>query len=72
MARAVLKNHKVLEHINYELQLKRRTARVTDHQTTTLKLEEKLFPDQVEYLNELSGHIVDLIYGTNETLHKGE
>ena len=68
MARAVLKNHKVLEHINYELQLKRRTARVTDHQTTTLKL----FPDQVEYLNELSGHIVDLIYGTNETLHKGE
>jgi len=72
MAKTALKNHKVLEHINYELKLKRRTARVTEHQTTTLKLGVKLFEDEQHYLDELAGHIVDLIYGTNTQLHGTE
>ena len=71
MAKAVIKNQKVLEYIDYQLNQKHEGDRCSEHSTTTVEIEFTLFPDEEELMWELSGHLLDLIRGTFDTLHDG-
>ena len=71
MMKHVVTNQKVLEYIEFKTKEKCEGNRIHEHTTHTMTADFLLSDIEYMYLWNLSGHIEDLIYDSNETNYEG-